>query len=30
MKRRFYALICWIAWKYGMRTVRRKMRIVGR
>jgi hypothetical protein len=28
MKRRFYALIGWIAWKYGKRTMRRKLRFV--
>jgi hypothetical protein len=28
MKRTFYALIGWIAWKYGKRTTRRKLRFV--
>jgi hypothetical protein len=26
MKRTFYAAIGWIAWKFGKRTVRRKVR----
>jgi hypothetical protein len=30
MKRSFYAFIGWIAWKYGKRTMRRKLRVVGR
>jgi hypothetical protein len=30
MKRRFYALIGWIAWKYGKRTMRRRLRFVDR
>jgi hypothetical protein len=30
MKRTFYALIGWIAWTYGKRTMRRKLRFVGR
>jgi hypothetical protein len=28
MKRTFYALIGWVAWKYGKRTMRRKLRFV--
>jgi hypothetical protein len=28
MKRTFYALIGWIAWKYGKRTMGRKLRFV--
>jgi hypothetical protein len=30
MKRSFYALIGWIAWKYGKRTMRRKLPVIGR
>ena len=26
MKRAFYAMIGWMAWKFGKRTVRRKLR----
>ena len=30
MRRTFYALIGWIAWKFGKRAVRRKLRFTGR
>jgi len=29
MRRRFYALIGWITWKYGKRAMRRKLRLGG-
>jgi hypothetical protein len=30
MRRTFYAAIGWIAWKYGKRAIRRKLRFAGR
>jgi hypothetical protein len=30
MKRTLYALVGWIAWKYGKRAIRRKLHVAGR
>ena len=30
MKRTLYALIGWLAWRYGTRAMRRKLHIAGR
>jgi hypothetical protein len=30
MKRTFYAVIGWLAWRYGTRAMRRKLHITGR
>ena len=30
MKRTFYAVLGWIAWKFGKRVIRHKLRVAGR
>ena len=30
MKRTFYAMLGWIAWKFGKRAIRRKLHLAGR